>query len=906
MINTKFKPLRCGQASDSIYENYSYQYYWQYPRLYGYEGTGGDDKPLVISTPAQLINFPCCYEYYSTNRWFNFRLGACIDMSEAAPNAYKPQLNYSLITNQINGTSVLKKEYHGENVSNYSTRGYTMNRVVLSGTADPEEHDANCKLKHISHGTDGNGNELAECHMIYNLTIDTPACSDNIKGIHNEPGDEWYITGLFAAANESTIRDLMIVGGNVSTGDHDLLKSDESFYKLNNWEDPVFYVFNSPLCGYGVSNVKFYNVQTSADLSLGSGRQFATAMGGLVAGGSATIAQNCSNSGDIIGGYKEIDESENVLNAVYAFGGLFGSVTTGYSAEYSEYNANYGNVYATVLIGDESDAESFYCRNPNSVYGGITGGEIGYNARYLWNEGMIFDAPVEQDENGAPVFDPPAEEGGLSLPRIKAVPDGKVSINNYLYMKNGAGYFETVLVGVGNGEETRSTNAGNIYACLQLKTDLTGVGGNGQFCCNKGDIIVTSGARYVSGVGRTYGKNETFSSSYENCYNGCNYGNIYIDKTNTRYGINIRGVSLRKSQGSYNSGNITVAPSTGSGGSFYVSGCSESGGNIEENADKQINVGNITVDLKKYGYHNLDENYKYCYVNMQGTGASLSSENYGIMNFINHKNEDSFNIYLSIAGCSTGGGILNNSRNYADIFVDGTGEITNFSDVKIYEIGPCHVYSNYPEMPYVRNVVNYGDLAFSGQTYSLTIFGIGSDCTNNMRCCANFGNISVLGGTYCGGTGQFGTIGSSSGGNSDIEDILFGWYEGCTIPRGLQGEEYQDIFAPLDPAKRYGNFDIQGNYHNVKLAPYWEGNSNYPDYHVERLINNGSIYLHNAEMRVCNNYGSSYHYKYYICGVSNGKISHSENHGPITVSNVGYRFEWDLWGCGRGSYNVIL
>ena len=93
VTGTEFKPLnnKTTRTGRNTYD-------WTYPRIYGFIGMGTESDPLIISTPAQLIHFPCSYEYTQA---YYFKIDRCIDMNEVAPNAYKPKLDITVTSNYV-------------------------------------------------------------------------------------------------------------------------------------------------------------------------------------------------------------------------------------------------------------------------------------------------------------------------------------------------------------------------------------------------------------------------------------------------------------------------------------------------------------------------------------------------------------------------------------------------------------------------------------------------------------------------------------------------------------------------------------------------------------------------------------------------------------------------------------
>ena len=116
-------------------------------------GMGTENDPLIISTPAQLIHFPCSYEYTQA---YYFKIDKCIDMNEVAPNAYKPKLDITVTSNYVASGRWINWTVTSTNASFYGK---------LIGTAD--DGDENCPIHHTSSlGNDSNGEKLRDTHII--------------------------------------------------------------------------------------------------------------------------------------------------------------------------------------------------------------------------------------------------------------------------------------------------------------------------------------------------------------------------------------------------------------------------------------------------------------------------------------------------------------------------------------------------------------------------------------------------------------------------------------------------------------------------------------------------------------------------------------------------------------------
>lgn len=603
MTNTEFKLVSNYQTTRTNTSNS----YWQYPRLYGFLGEGTENNPFLISTPAQLIQFPNSVEY---SQMYYFKIDKCIDMNEVAPNVYKPNLDITFTTNYKYGNRWV--------VSNYTLKNRSFFGKLI-GTADDGDDD--CPIHHTaSLGNDSTGNKLRETHIILNLTIDTPATSTNSK-------DKRYSALIAQSTNNQNIqynagvKDLSFIGGEISSGDTDCMPSTNTDSSYNVISATV--VANS-------SSIDMENVHSSATVKLGTGLQRSVSIGGLVGGGNVHYITDCTNSGEIIGGALNM-ASENITTYNVRIGGLLGNGYISTNTNWSIYGrlthvANYGNVYGAYIVTDEENdwkltGGAFYASGitTNQAGSGSNGNTTTNGSKpniyisdsnrmsKVANFGNIYDAPVLKNEATGEVI---YEDG---KPIAEAIPSGKKIVNNYSYVRSR-------LYGIGNNIVSNAYNEGNFYSVAVNKCEISGIGymntnrnaSNGQYYnfrnYNKGNIYM-----YVGGVG-AFGIANGYTYYSYNCGNIYLYDGIIFSEQSNNRGIDnggaFAGICGMDTLYSYNSGDVYIAPSarqrfntgTSTNNLAYVlaMGCSI------RYSSYSINAGKITFDFDK---NNFDPTY---------------------------------------------------------------------------------------------------------------------------------------------------------------------------------------------------------------------------------------------------------------------------------------------------------
>ena len=277
------------------------------------------------------------------------------------------------------------------------------------------------------------------------------------------------------------ILDIQFVGGDISTGSTDVMKSDDRYNAFNSQLISNCYVMTATVCA-NMSEVSLLNLHTSANVHFGSGEQFYSMIAGIAAGGNAKKIENCSNSTDKNGGFRELSRKEAIENSYYNIGGVFGGV----SCTDSAHVVNYGNIYGAVLVGDGS--KNLYARY--DYYNRLAGVSLGTlsGTGYILNKGMIFDGPVVQDQNGAPIFDDTGEEGVAPKPRMVPLPEGRVLLGNVTDHLSG-----TRMWGCTVGSCTKACNRAGIYAVYLIYDGINGVGGSVKESCNLASLYAFSG-----------------------------------------------------------------------------------------------------------------------------------------------------------------------------------------------------------------------------------------------------------------------------------------------------------------------------------------------------------------------------------------------------------------------------
>lgn len=923
MQNTKFKLIPAVLNFSYAHNN---QNWWAYPRLYGFTGTGAEDDPYIISTPADLIYFPTSAEYMFNNSMKYFQLEKCIDMNEVAPNSYKPNMDFTFYTNRTAGGKWLQ----GVNIyNNYYFRG------SLSGAA--HNGDSECSICHVTdRGVNANGEPLQECHAILNLTINTPATSVSIPG--------YYYTALIATAHSfsnttyfPSVCDLNFIGGEISSGDGDCMPAK--------YNAAVFNACTSTVVSWS-AYVDMSNVHSSATVRMGTGKQYSVALGGLMAVGNYHHVTDCTNSGNIIGGYVDMP-GEDFLGENFQIGGLLGRCASYNTVEARfigklTHVANYGNLYSAVVVAPKDSGWTLTggscvtcgisIGNLASVQTGNTINNPSGQDSYEYNDsnrcdrianfGMIFDGPIILDENDNPVFD---EEG---KPQPLPLDEGKEIVE-----KNSLLYY-TTLHGIGSDVISHAYNEGNIYSVMIAKSHLSGIGtmsnpyndGINQYYnflnYNTGNLYMYAGASQASGIARCY--------AYK-CYNN---GNIYMmDGTiNTNSSLFVSsdkggtfsGISGYDSKACYNDGDIYIAPSARSiynsassvNTALAVSGVSNRFSGYISETDKHgnttiiptINAGKVTIDLDTNNFDPIENTGSltnpayYPTFYMMGTALGSYCENYGEFSFIANTQDKNNMVRLYIAAC---GGLftncwtanISNTKNYSDISIDTSNAEGGLHTLCVYGIG---LNGSNAKIHYkISDCVNIGDISFKGYLGGggLTVYSLGGK-THKVSNSAFLGNISIdessviKGNVYIYGVFSY----NYDGQNMELDSVMFGWHDGCKLPPGLDNEGFSSILATLDKSERYGQINISGKFDAAVSVipvsyPYIDKNFKY----AKNVINNGYYTVTNAEIKS----------GLYLYGLANTPLSFSENHAPITVENVLlHDSNSSIYGAAAGKNNV--
>lgn len=902
VTGTEFKPLnnkniRSGRNT----------FDWTYPRIYGFIGMGTESDPLIISTPAQLIHFPCSYEYTQA---YYFKIDRCIDMNEVAPNAYKPKLDIAVTSNYMASGRWINWTNTSTNISFYGK---------LIGTAD--DGDANCPIHHTSSlGNDSNGEKLRDTHIILNLTINTPATTTNGSSKSNK------FTALIAQSTSnknnqynSCVKDLSFVGGEISSGDADGMPTTNT--------DSSFNVRSATVVA-NASYIDMENVHSSATVKIGTGKQRSTAIGGLIGGGYYHFITDCTNSGDIIGGALEM--VENVFSYNVRVGGLLGHACTGGSTQWGYYGrlthvANYGNVYGAYMITDESNdakllAGGFYTAGitTNQVGSSFTGltiengsnPEININdsARgdKIANFGNIYDVPVLKNELiGEVIYD----ENGK--PTAEAIPNGKRLVNNDSKARS-------YMFGIGYNIICNAYNEGNFYSVGVNKCLMSGIGymgtaknaKNDQYYnyrnYNKGNFYMYNGGMGIYGIAQGY----TYKSY--NCGNIYFYGgtiftngNGSIQIDNGGYFVGICGMDTEYS---YNAGDIYMAPTnrerchnnntywytiTDTSNAAYIGVM----GTSMRYAEHTTNIGKLTVDLDKnnfdpvYATSNLTSEACFPHIAMYSNGIGSYNSSYGEINFIPNKKDTNKMIRLAISGClrSTYNDWTNNinyNRNYVNITVDTTEAPDCIRNLAITGIGYNNTADSNPNNQNqftFNNNINYGNITVKGKCNSVVTIrtlGYQSILANNNL---NLGDVTVdaeITGTLT--IYGYYTTNSSTNRQSKIKNMVNGWYDGCYIPDGMKSDEWNEVFNSLDKSRRYGKINISGKTKAVVIHGVLSQYSSYQAEETENLVNNGEINLNNLMIEDSN---------ITVYSVSNGICYKSRNYAPMTIRDSYFNYQ---------------
>ena len=920
MQNTSFKALRAGKAGTSYSNTSTNSADWLYPRIYGYSGSGTEADPFIISTPAQLINFPYSFEYFSENKSY-FRFDSDIDMTEVGDFIYKPQVCCDIVTSSVkpytqgmavNNTCAVLKEW-GKSYD----KGFNNN--VLSG--EVKDGDNNIFVHHDM-GTNSDGQQMQESHIIYKLDIDTPASTPNTpsylyvnaaSGVTNgtvRAKDDYYFAGMIGYAQNSTIQNIQMIGGDFSTGDHDLLKTNADYNAYNSSAIPNTYVFTGTFAAYS-RNSSFFNVHNSSVVKLGTGKQFRSAMGGIVGGGNITNASNCTNNGNVMGRYKTMTDNSQIIAESYFFGGLFGDCTVSQTHNC----ANHGNVMGTVLIGPSNKTlASMY--TTNSYYAGVCAGRLPNSSSRnqssnTFNDGMIFDAPIVLNENGDPldtngnvlskeIKEETYDENGKPVvaPKPKAVEiEGDYTVLDY-HNTNTQRSNLSDLIGISRHTPNRSCNKGKIYSVVRLKVAISGCGGRDgwtYYASNYAPLYDFSGVSQIAGISCVSNHSDwDWYGSANKCYNK---GNIYVydggiilggDNAND-YIDYIVGTGASQSQCCFNEGHIYVAPSPSSlTRAIYVSGCGGRFGFGENYTSRNINTGKVTVDFDRYNFEFYDNNVRG--VTMEGTGSRNWNANYGILEFIENKKATKDTISLFMYGCGVNSQspyeTCDYNANYADIYLDVPGKSIRNVYIRGLTFGAYNEYG-----------MNAGNIAFRGNTTYLEISTIGLAQNGYWnRSNINLGDVRVTEDSVVKGSAYIQNIFYNSGQPAAAMN-MFGYYEGCELPQGQHAnvKKFLDDFKSTsyyDSEKRYGVFDISGTYGKLMVSGIYRNDYISDPTNDYKNIVNGEYNIHNVIIK--HNGGIStldvnYNYTYVslgVFGISSARMRESKNYAPINVNNV--------------------
>lgn len=933
MQNTSFKPNLATYVTNSNYFSADvHQQCWTYPRLYGFTGVGTQDDPYIISTPADLIYFPTSGEYIGFGKVYRyFRLEKCIDMNEVAPNAYKPKLDFKFYTNIKSGGNWVQRI----NIYNFQYFYGELSGAALNG-------DDDCSVCHIAdRGTDANGNPLQECHSILNLTINTPATSATKPDYHCSSLIA-YASSVDNATYFSAVRDLNFIGGEISSGDMDCMPST--------YNSSAYNVRTATVIAYSYY-ADMSNVHSSATVKVGTGRQYSVVLGGLMATGNFHNVTDCTNSGNVIGGYVNMP-GDSFVSENYILGGLLGYSTARSDGTVDQrylgkltHVANYGNVYGVVVVADEGSGWTItsgsicidgithnYC---GSIGTGNTvnnpSGQSSYffddNSRCdrIANFGMLFDGPIVLDEYGKPVFD---EEG---KPQALPLYEGKEIVGNNSPLHH------TYINAIGASTISHAYNEGNLYSVTIEKCHIRGIGAMGNaynstidqyynfLNYNKGNIYMYVGASEAHGIADQY--------AYK-CYNS---GNIYLldgavnsdsaYKSNSSNGGLFSGISGIDSRGCYNDGDIYLAPAArsnyGTGDSYQktisVAGVSQRYSSYIRETDENgteviiptINAGTVTVDLDKNNFDPLKNTPSsatnidyYPRFYMMGTGMGVYNENYGEFLFTPNTQDKSNKVSLEISPC---GGLfkdqwaanISNCRNYVDISVDTSAAEGGLRNLTVYGIGRNS--SNGKSIYSVTDSVNLGDISFMGYLGGgFTVYSISAE-SHVMNNCAYLGNITIDESSVIGGSVQiYGAYAANNKWSAErpvrIDSLMFGWYDGCKLPPGLDNDEFKAILSTLDKSKHYGQINISGTVKGavyIRPVSFYSNSTSLVNY-AKNVINNGSFTVTDANIT-----GS-----FYLHGLSDCPISYSENYAPINAENVLLHDNSGFRGAAPGEYNV--
>lgn len=861
-----------GQSSNE--EDYGY------PRLYGFGGTGTSADPFTISTPADLVYFPTSAEAFCRNDGLKlyFSLKNCIDMSEAAPFAYKPAEKMVVFTNKADASM------SASNPLSWSKDDPFTGEFV--GTAHDDE---DCVFQHIT----GRANEPdRQSHIIYSLTINDTY--NNTQYVYPETihDTEKRSIGLITGASctetaRPAVRDLHLVGGSMyaaSTG--------SSYYR----QTKVAAVASE------AEFMDFVNVHSSADVSIGDVLTENADIGSLCADGHFKEVTDCTNSGTISAG--QVICSLETDKQTYRVGGLLGNASAidmeACEAKYKNsgyigrvvHCANYGVVSGPMLLTAENETFRLVSDNPPESYtkvngidtvlpitsstlvSGITTAFLGTRqdqrmsvpantamnepafllndktrSERIANFGEITDVPVRLDASNKVELTEVSGKNYTSRPTPVAVPAGMKSIseqspNHYTY-----------LFGIAYDRVVNSVNTGDFYGAYLSKVFSCGICfgisnivriDNDYGCTynynnvNKGDFSFYNGSLGACGLTMRYAFN-SLNEGDINVYDG----SLYSHMSSTKGGVfGIFQGGSNNAVGCYNSGRVYLAPSSlvsiskGSvnGSCIAVSGLSIFRSYKYLNNYLSVNAANVVFDGET-NHFTTDISSPQLY--MSGTGGGAGNDNYGNIRYIPNSTDSSKKTELRVCGSSSLYEYnlvnldLSNCVNYADIYIDGMETLRKVTVAgTIYAGGTSSADSISLN---IRNLLNLGDITVRG-SYREAVTAVGcARSTKNTAFtrCVNLGNVNIDADvdssapttSYMCAYGFMMDNSNNSLRPYLIDSCINGWQSGKPLPQGVLTDDAEDpiniALNGLDPARAYGRLNMTGRSCAVRCNPFF-------------------------------------------------------------------------------------
>ncbi|MBQ8133296.1 MAG: hypothetical protein IJ192_02625, partial [Clostridia bacterium] len=839
-------------------------------------------------------------------------------MNEVAPYAYQPSLDLTFYSNQKSGNQYAP----------FTSSRKNTDAAFFGNFSGAVASDNDCKVEHVhSTSRDANGESLQECHCILNLTINKPAMTAS------DPSKRYtalipYVRTINNADYITTVHDIHFIGGEISSGDTDCMPASYSSGAYN--------VCTATVIGYS-NYADMYNVHSSATVKAGTGKQYSVRMGGLMASGYFHRITDCTNSGDIIGGYVEMP-AENIQSENYQIGGLLGGAGANSNTLDDRYIgriihcANHGNIYSFEVVTDEDNEWKLtggacyaagittgYLATPNT--GSTKNNPTGVASYYFddskrggrnANFGMIFDGPIMLDENGDPVFD--TDDKPVPLP----LSEGKKSVANE------SPAYQKYIYGIGDNVICNAYNGANLYSVMNEKTHISGIGNCstayssslGQYYnflnYNTGNIYMYVGGCEAYGIADKY--------AYQ-CYN---VGDIFAEgkiTTASTYDTSsdsagcFAGISGYNSRGCYNKGDIYIAPTeralyngVTTSNNLCIAACGVSiryADGMEKTVDdekilyKTINNGTVTIDLEKNNFDpvknttDTTNNAYYPRFAMIGTGLGSYNENYGTFDLQLNPNDTTPMIFLRIASC---GGVFGNNNhnattlshcvNYSDIYVDTTNTENSLYYLFIQGLGYCYGSS----AGGINHSINLGDITFKGRIGGDISIRSLSTCSLAKEC-VNLGDITIDESSVIGGTCEIHDLYCTT--SSTTENVMLGWYSGCEMPGNTIETEFEEFFDKLDPNKRYGVKNVSGTFKSYMKVISILGSPT-----AKSIYNNGATNIENVNAAVNS-------YQMYIYNLSYSiYCSYCVNNAPITMNNVLMKNNCYVAACSPGNHNL--